>query len=85
MALMQFHAPEDAAAYPYTADDRTEIALRSGSVVAGSPETVRAQLQTVLDETRTAELMVTTPVHDHRDRRHSYELLGEIAHLLSHK
>lgn len=72
-------SPEEAAAYPYTDDDRTEIAARSGGVLVGSPETVRKQLQAVLDDTGTSELMITTPVHDHGERRRSYELVMAIA------
>ncbi|MET0234400.1 MAG: LLM class flavin-dependent oxidoreductase [Kibdelosporangium sp.] len=72
-------SPEDAAKYPYTADDRAEIATRSGSVLTGSPETLVKHLQTVLDDTGTDELMVTTPVYHHADRRLSYELLAPIA------
>jgi luciferase family oxidoreductase group 1 len=72
-------SPEDAAAFPYTDDDRAEIAVRSGSVLVGSPETVTKHLQTVLDDTGTDELMVTTPVYQHADRRRSYELVASIA------
>ncbi|WP_158885888.1 LLM class flavin-dependent oxidoreductase [Amycolatopsis anabasis] len=72
-------SPEDAAAYPYTDDDRAEIAARSGSVLTGSPETVAKNLQTVLDDTGAGELMVTTPVYHHADRRRSYELVAGIA------
>jgi luciferase family oxidoreductase group 1 len=75
-------SPEDAATYPYTDDDRTEIATRSRSVLVGSPETVTRHLQTVLDNTGADELMVTTPVHHHADRRLSYELVASIAHRL---
>jgi len=72
--------PEDAAAHPDTDDDRAEIAAHSGRVLAGSPETVTYRLQTVLDDTGTDELMVTTPLYHHADRRRSYELLATIAH-----
>lgn len=72
-------SPEDAATYPYTDDDRREIAARYGSVLAGSPDTVAELLQAVLDETGTGELMVTTPVYHHADRRRSYELVASIA------
>ncbi|MCO5974072.1 LLM class flavin-dependent oxidoreductase [Actinoallomurus soli] len=71
--------PEEAAAHPYTDADRVEIAERTKGVVVGSPETVRRRLQRLLDETGADELMVTTPVYDHADRRRSYELLGGIA------
>jgi alkanesulfonate monooxygenase SsuD/methylene tetrahydromethanopterin reductase-like flavin-dependent oxidoreductase (luciferase family) len=72
-------SPEDAAAYPYTDRDRADIADRSGSVLVGSPETVGEHLQKVLDDTGTDELMVTTPVYRHADRRRSYELVASIA------
>ncbi|CAM3311573.1 LLM class flavin-dependent oxidoreductase [Kibdelosporangium persicum] len=75
---IQLPSPEDAAAYPYTDEDRAEIAGRSGSVVVGSPETVTKHLQGVLDDTGADELMVTTPLYYHSDRRRSYELLASV-------
>ncbi|WP_281246961.1 hypothetical protein [Amycolatopsis saalfeldensis] len=36
----------------------------------------------MLDETGADELMVTTPVHHHADRRHSYELVRDVARRL---
>jgi luciferase family oxidoreductase group 1 len=72
-------SPEEAAAYPYTDVDRAEIAVRSGTVLVGSPETVRRRLQSLLDSTGAGELMMTTPVYDHQDRRRSYELVSDIA------
>jgi luciferase family oxidoreductase group 1 len=44
-------------------------------MLVGAPDTVRKQLQVVADETGADELMITTPIHDHADRRRSYELL----------
>jgi luciferase family oxidoreductase group 1 len=76
---IQLPSAADAAAYPYTDDDRAEIAARSGGVLVGSPDTVRRLLQAVVDETGTTELMLTTPVHDHAARRRSYELVAKIA------
>jgi luciferase family oxidoreductase group 1 len=75
-------SPEEAAAHPYTDDDRAEITARSRGVLTGSPETVAEHLQTVLDVTGTDEIMVTTPVYHHADRRLSYELVASVAHLL---
>ena len=72
-------SPEDAAAYPYTDSDRAEIAARSGAVIVGGPETVAKHLRAVLDDTGTDELMVTTPLYYHADRRRSYELIVAIA------
>ena len=71
-------SPEEAAAYPYTGDDRAEIAARAGSVVVGGPETVAKHLRTVLDDTGADELMVTTPLYHHADRRRSYELVAAL-------
>lgn len=82
---IQLPSPEDAAAYPYTEDDRAEIAARAGGVLVGSPDTVAKQLQKVLDDSGANEIMVTTPVYDHADRRLSYELLASIADRLSPK
>ncbi|MGH4026301.1 MAG: LLM class flavin-dependent oxidoreductase [Pseudonocardiaceae bacterium] len=72
-------SPDAAATYPYTEDDRAEIAARSGAVLVGSPDTVTKALQMVLDTTGAHELMVTTPVYDHSDRRRSYEFVSDLA------
>ncbi|WP_245765771.1 LLM class flavin-dependent oxidoreductase [Nonomuraea jiangxiensis] len=72
-------SPEEAAAYSYTEEDRAEIAARSGGVLVGGPATVAERLQAVLDGTGTDELMITTPVYEHADRRRSYELVASIA------
>ncbi|WP_086665994.1 LLM class flavin-dependent oxidoreductase [Lentzea kentuckyensis] len=60
-------SPHDVAAQP---DD--------GRVLVGGPETIARKLQAVLDETGTEELMITTPVFHHADRRRSYELIASI-------
>ena len=44
-------------------------------LLIGAPDTVRKQLGAIADETGADELMITTPVHGHADRRRSYELL----------
>lgn len=63
-------SPEDAAAQP-TPDD--------GRVLVGGPETITRKLRAVLAETGTGELMITSPIYHHADRRRSYELLASIA------
>lgn len=76
-------SPEESAARHYTEQDRADIAAQSEHVLVGSPETVRAKLQAVLDETGTQELMVTTPVYRHADRVRSYELLRNLGDSLT--
>lgn len=63
-------SPEDAAAHP-SPDD--------GRVLVGGPATITRRLQAVLDETGTEELMITSPIYHHADRRRSYEVVAAIA------
>lgn len=44
----------------------------------GSPETVRNKIKAVLDLTGADELMAASQIHDHQDRRRSYEILAEV-------
>lgn len=71
-------SPDAAATYSYTEEDRAEITARSRNVLVGSPDTVSKALQAVLDTTGAHELMVTTPVYGHRERRQSYELVSDL-------
>jgi luciferase family oxidoreductase group 1 len=71
--------PEEAEAYPYTEMDLAFIEERFDSNIAGSPETVRKGLETLLADTDADELMITTMVHDHEDRRRSYEIVADLA------
>jgi alkanesulfonate monooxygenase SsuD/methylene tetrahydromethanopterin reductase-like flavin-dependent oxidoreductase (luciferase family) len=47
--------------------------------VVGGPDTVAARLRSVVAATGAQELMVTTPVYDHEDRRRSYELTAALS------
>ncbi|NKE61653.1 LLM class flavin-dependent oxidoreductase [Lentzea sp. PSKA42] len=67
-------SPEEAAAHPGPDD---------GHVLVGGPETITRKLQAVLDETATEELMITSPIYHHADRRRSYELVASIASSLT--
>lgn len=71
--------PEEAEAYPYTEMDHVFLEERFGSNIAGSPETVLKGLETLLADTDADELMITTMVHDHADRRRSYEIVADLA------
>ena len=54
-----------------------------GRVLVGGPETITRKLQAVLDETGTGELMITSPIYHHADRRRSCELVAAIAPALT--
>ncbi|MBV9774806.1 MAG: LLM class flavin-dependent oxidoreductase [Gemmatimonadetes bacterium] len=76
----EFHpipSPEEARAYPYTPQDRAVAESYRGLHFVGSPATVRAQVEALVDETGADEVMVTSTIHGHAERLRSYELLAE--------
>jgi luciferase family oxidoreductase group 1 len=70
-------SPEEAEAFPYSPAERALIARNRERVFAGSKTTVVARLEPMIAATKADEVMVTTMIHDHAARRHSYELLAE--------
>jgi len=70
--------PEETAAHPYTPLERRMIDARLGDQVLGAPETVRAQLDALIDRTGVDEVMVVTQVFDHADRIRSYDILADL-------
>jgi luciferase family oxidoreductase group 1 len=74
---LPFPSPEEARAYPYTAEERAQAAAyRRSTQLVGDPPTVRAQLTTLAAQTQADELMITTLIHDPAERIRSYELLA---------
>jgi luciferase family oxidoreductase group 1 len=66
---------EEARAYRFDADEDTlRLAARSRNVV-GDPSRVKEILDRMIDDTQADELMVTTYIHDHTERKRSYERL----------
>ena len=72
-----FPSPDEAAAYPYSSLEREQVTAWTRAHVIGSPATVIAKLQALVNRTRTDELMVTTMTHSHALRVRSFELLAE--------
>ncbi|XVS65653.1 LLM class flavin-dependent oxidoreductase [Actinosynnema sp. CA-299493] len=70
---------QEAADYPYTDVERLIYEDRIASQIIGSPKTVEAELERLLEDTRADELMVTTMVAEQSSRLRSYELLAELA------
>src|SRR5215470_349409 len=70
-------SPEEAAAYPYSPVDRERIKARRERLFVGTPSTVSERLAPLIATTKADELMITTMIHNHAARRHSYELLAE--------
>jgi luciferase family oxidoreductase group 1 len=55
---------------------RLDHQLRYAAV--GSPDTVRARLEELIEETQPDELMVTAQIYDHAARVHSFELAAQV-------
>jgi len=76
-------SPEEAAAYQYSPQEQALLAGRVGSQIVGTPETVLSDLKELVERTEADELIITTQVHSHSARVRSYELLAEVAGLIS--
>jgi luciferase family oxidoreductase group 1 len=66
----------DARAYSWTALERHEIE-RSRRILAGSPATVRAGIERIVEAYAADEVMVVTITPDYPSRLRSYELLAD--------
>jgi luciferase family oxidoreductase group 1 len=68
---------EEALAYPYTDAERAAIARNRTRLFVGSPATVMAKLQPMIDASQADELMIITAMYDHDARKKSYSLLAD--------
>ncbi len=69
--------PEEAAAYPFTAEEEAMAAHSRRMLVYGTPDKVRARLEELTEQLKVDELIVTTHIADHEERMLSYRLLAE--------
>lgn len=69
--------PAQAAAHPYTDDERALIRQHLSTRIVGGPDTLRRKVTDLLERTDADELMAITLIQDRADRCHSYELLAE--------
>jgi luciferase family oxidoreductase group 1 len=81
MRLIRGHAGpvpsvEEAQAYPWTPLERHE-ASRTRQALAGTPETVRAGIEKLVESHGADEAMIVTIVPDQASRLRSYELLAD--------
>lgn len=70
-------SPEEALAYPFTAEDRAVIEGYRQLTFVGTPDEVRARIEALVKATDADEVMISTMVHDHAARLRSYELLAQ--------
>jgi luciferase family oxidoreductase group 1 len=67
--------PQQAAAHPWTAEERAFVSARRAGQAIGGPQTVHQALADLLAATCADELMLSTMVHDQADRLRSTELI----------
>ncbi len=75
--------PEEAEAYPYTPAEAEFIDSWLANLVLGTPDAVAAGLEAVRGRTGADELMVTSHIHGHEPRHHSYGLIAKAYGLAS--
>lgn len=75
--LMPLPTIEEATNYPYSDFEREHVQANRARAFIGSPQTVRQRLADFAERAGVREVMAMTMVHDHQDRRRSYELLAE--------
>jgi luciferase family oxidoreductase group 1 len=70
-------SPDEAAAYNWSEYERMIARAGRSRHFIGTPEMVMAQIDDLVRTTSASEVIVTTMIHDHRERVRSYELLAE--------
>ncbi|HRD98392.1 MAG TPA: LLM class flavin-dependent oxidoreductase [Rubrivivax sp.] len=66
----------------WTPQERVAVQQMLAASAVGSPDAVRAQLQSIVDQTAADELIVASAVHEHAARLRSYELLAGVGLVL---
>lgn len=69
--------PEEAAAYPWTDQERAVVAQATAEHVIGDPDTVHRGLTSLVERTGADELMVSTRAHAFESRARSLTLVAE--------
>ena len=71
-------SPEEAAASNWSDYERMVARAGRSRHFIGTPDTVMAQIDELVRTTSATEVIVTTMIHDHRERVRSYELLAGV-------
>lgn len=69
--------PEEARAYPYTAQERAVAQSYRALQYIGTPAALRDRLERAAADAQADEIMISSMIHDPEARRRSYELLAE--------
>ncbi|MES2490999.1 MAG: LLM class flavin-dependent oxidoreductase [Pseudomonadota bacterium] len=71
-------SPEEAKAYAYTEFELEAVREYRSRTVIGNPKQVRAQIESLANDSGADEVMVVTNLHGHAERLRSYELLAQV-------
>lgn len=69
--------PEEAAAYPYTEQERATIEKLRRRAIVGTAAQVKARLEELAERWQLDEIVIVTWTHDPTPRHRSYELIAE--------
>jgi len=61
----------------WTPSEKAQAMQRLSRSIIGAPETVRAGLRALIEETRADELIVVSDIYDHQERLRSFELIAQ--------
>ena len=75
--LLPFPPPEEALAYPFTDIERRVVEYHRRRQIIGTPDQVKAGLETLAASYGVDEIVVLTITHDYAARKRSYALLAE--------
>lgn len=70
-------SPDEALAYPYTADERIVVRELRQRTVVGDPAAVRARIEEMARDAGADEVMVVSNLWGHAERLRSYELIAD--------
>jgi luciferase family oxidoreductase group 1 len=76
-------SPEEAVNYEYNAMEQRVAEAFEQIQTIGGPETVQRKLEQLAERTKADEIMVTSNIYDHEERKRSYSRLAEIFNISS--
>jgi luciferase family oxidoreductase group 1 len=82
---LPYPPPEEAAAYPYNAQELRIVGSNKANRLTGTPDSLKVQLTDFAEENGLDELVILTITYDFEKRLRSYELLAEAFDLSRHE
>jgi len=74
---LPYPPPDEALAYPYSAQEQRVVESNKANRFTGDPESLKAQLTAFAEENGLDELVILTITYDFEKRMRSYELLAD--------